>query len=69
MITHICKKYTFKSVIDYSVGDHSIHTGDYIEATERGDGLWDVLVNNDHLGYAVIADDIDKLAGEDLTGF
>lgn len=57
----------FYSSIDTSIGGHIIHKNDMIELMNRGDGLWDVLVNNSRIFFAIDGVRINQLAGKKLV--
>jgi hypothetical protein len=57
----------FQSAIDTIIGGHLIHKGDTIELMDRGDGLWDVLVNNSRIFFAIDEIRINQLAGKKLV--
>jgi hypothetical protein len=69
MINFVPQTLNFQSCIETFVGSIPIHKGDQIEAIERGDGLWNIRVNNImKIGYAIVAEDVNKLAGTVMVG-
>ena len=68
MINFVPQTLNFQSSHDVSIGSIPIHKGDQIEAIERGDGLWNILVNNTKIGYAIDAEDVNRLAGTIMAG-
>ena len=69
MINFIPKIFTFQSHIDTLIGCQThIHIGDQVEVDERGDGLWNVKVNDIQANYAIDEFYINKMAGTILVG-
>jgi hypothetical protein len=54
----------FRSCIEIKIGDHTILKGDIIELMDRGDGLWDVLVNGERIFFAIDEIRVKQLKGE-----
>jgi hypothetical protein len=56
-----------RAAIDGHVGDHPIKPGDRLEFTWRGDGLWNVTINQVHIDHAVDGVLINQLAAQKLV--
>ena len=57
----------FTSPADSQVGSWQVHKGDMLRMVERGDGLWNVLINGTRISFAIVPSDINKLAGTRLV--
>jgi hypothetical protein len=60
------KSLTADAVITTHIGDHPIQPGDHLEFTWRGDGLWNVTINQVRINYAIDAILINQLANQKL---
>ena len=49
------------------IGTCLVHNGDHLEAVERGDGLWSVLIHGEPIGFAVTPAYINELAGFEVV--
>jgi hypothetical protein len=61
--TFLPEEKVFTSQTIALIGNHPIHKGDHIKVVERGDGLWNVFIDNTPIGFAIVPDDVNKLAG------
>jgi hypothetical protein len=61
--TFIEQRKIFTSQKEYCIGSYQVHKDDQLEAIERGDGLWSVLINGEPINIAVTPAYINELAG------
>jgi hypothetical protein len=55
------------AALDNHVGDHPIKKGDRLEFTWRGDGLWNVTLNQVRIDHVVDGTLINQMAGQKLV--
>jgi hypothetical protein len=65
--TFIAQEKVFTSQKDARVGDWPVHKGDHLKVIERGDGLWNVLINERLISFAIDGTLLNDLAGFKLA--
>ena len=62
--TFIPQEKEFKCTKDTHIGTFQVRKGDTLKVVERGDGLWNVLINGIKISFAIDGIFILDLAGE-----